>query len=89
MDILFIPEILYECGEWWWNDIDRGKPKNLDNSYSSATLPTTNPTRIGSGVIPVLRCEKPATAQSAARNYTDWATQLTYDQGTLRNFIKC
>jgi hypothetical protein len=69
MDILFIPEILYECGERWWNDIDRGKLKNLDNSYSSATLSTTNPTWIGCGVIPVLRCENPATA--AARNYTD------------------
>jgi hypothetical protein len=28
MDILFIPQMIYEYGQRWWNDTDRGKPKN-------------------------------------------------------------
>jgi hypothetical protein len=26
--IFLIPQVIYEYGEPWWNDIDRGKPKN-------------------------------------------------------------
>jgi hypothetical protein len=25
--LLFIPQMIYEYGEPWWNDIDRRKPK--------------------------------------------------------------
>jgi hypothetical protein len=27
MDLLFIPQMIYEYGEPWWNDIVRGKLK--------------------------------------------------------------
>jgi hypothetical protein len=33
-DILFIPQMIYEYGEPWWNDIDRRKPKNSEKNLS-------------------------------------------------------
>jgi hypothetical protein len=31
---LFIPHVMYENGEPWWNDIDRGKSKNSERNLS-------------------------------------------------------
>jgi hypothetical protein len=46
----------------WWNDTDRGKPKNLEKNLSQcATLFTTNPTWTGPGANPDLHGEKPVT----------------------------
>jgi hypothetical protein len=42
---LFFPWMIYESGEPWWNDIDRGKVKKSKKSSPSATLSTTNSTR--------------------------------------------
>jgi hypothetical protein len=33
-DILFIPQMIYECGERRWNDTDKGKPKNSEKNPS-------------------------------------------------------
>jgi hypothetical protein len=41
--LLFIPQVIYEYGEPWWNDTDRGKPKNSEKTCPSATLSTTYP----------------------------------------------
>jgi hypothetical protein len=30
--LLFISQMMYECGESRWNDIDRGKPKNSEKN---------------------------------------------------------
>jgi hypothetical protein len=27
-----MPQVIYEYGEPWWNDIDRGKPKNIEKN---------------------------------------------------------
>jgi hypothetical protein len=32
--LLFIPQMMYECGEPWWNGIDRAKPKNVERNLS-------------------------------------------------------
>jgi hypothetical protein len=32
--LLFIPHMMYEHGKPWWNDIDRGKPKNSEKILS-------------------------------------------------------
>jgi hypothetical protein len=32
--LLFIHQVIYEHGEPWWNDIDRGKPKNSKKKLS-------------------------------------------------------
>jgi hypothetical protein len=32
--LLFIPQVLYDYGEPWWNDIDRVKPKILEKNLS-------------------------------------------------------
>jgi hypothetical protein len=32
--LLFIPQVIYEHGELWWNDIDWEKPKNSDRKLS-------------------------------------------------------
>jgi hypothetical protein len=32
VDILFIPQMIYEFGEPWWNDIDREKPKKSEEN---------------------------------------------------------
>jgi hypothetical protein len=32
--LLFIPHMIYESGEPWWNDINRRKPKNLEKNLS-------------------------------------------------------
>jgi hypothetical protein len=61
MDILFIPQMIYEYGQRWWNDTDRGKPKNSEKTCPSATLSTTNVTRTDPGANPGLRGEKPET----------------------------
>jgi hypothetical protein len=31
---LFIPQVILEYGEPWWNDIDRGKPKNSEENVA-------------------------------------------------------
>jgi hypothetical protein len=61
MDLLFIPQMIYEYQESQWNDIDRGKPKNLEKTCPSATLSTTNPTWIYVGANPGLSGGRPAT----------------------------
>jgi hypothetical protein len=30
--LLFVPQMIYEYGERWWNDIDRGKLKNSEGN---------------------------------------------------------
>jgi hypothetical protein len=42
-DILLIPQMINEYGEWWWNDIDRGKLKNSEKTCPSATCPPQIP----------------------------------------------
>jgi hypothetical protein len=32
--LLFFPQMICEYGEPWWNDIDTGKPKNLEKNLS-------------------------------------------------------
>jgi hypothetical protein len=44
MGLLFIPLMIYEYGEPWWNYIDRGKLKNSEKTYPSATSTAANPT---------------------------------------------
>jgi hypothetical protein len=34
MGLLFIPQMIYECGEPRWNDTDREKPKTLEKNLS-------------------------------------------------------
>jgi hypothetical protein len=34
MGLLFIIQMIYEYEERWWNDIDRGKPKNSEKNLS-------------------------------------------------------
>jgi hypothetical protein len=41
--------MIYEYREPWWNDTDREKPKNLEETCPSATLFTTNPTCFNTG----------------------------------------
>jgi hypothetical protein len=68
----------YEFGERWWDDIDRGKPKNSEKTYPSATLSATNLTWIDHGANPGLHDEIPATndlshgarARAHARTHT-------------------
>jgi hypothetical protein len=43
------------------DDVDRGKPKNLEINLSSATLSTINSTWTGPGANPGLRNERPST----------------------------
>jgi hypothetical protein len=31
--ILFIAQAMYEYGEPWWNDVDRGKLKNYETNF--------------------------------------------------------
>jgi hypothetical protein len=61
MGLLFIPQMIYEYGEPQWNDIDRGKPKNLEKTCPSATVSTTNPTWADLDVNTGLHGEMPAT----------------------------
>jgi hypothetical protein len=45
--------MIYEYRGSWWNDIDREKPKKKKRrrkTCSSATVSTTNPTRIDPGM---------------------------------------
>jgi hypothetical protein len=34
MGLLFIPQVIYDYGEPWWNGIDSRKPKNLEKTLS-------------------------------------------------------
>jgi hypothetical protein len=38
MGLLFIPWVIYEDGEPWWNDSDRGNPKNLEKKPITVPL---------------------------------------------------
>jgi hypothetical protein len=42
--LLFIPQVIYDYGELWWNDIDRRNRGTWRKAYPSANLPITNPT---------------------------------------------
>jgi hypothetical protein len=44
-----------------WNDTDKEKSKDLEQTHPTATLSTTNPTRTDLGVNLGLHGEKPAT----------------------------
>ena len=48
---------MYKSMEFWWNNIDRLKLKNLERSCTSATLSTTNPTISSRGLNPGLEVE--------------------------------
>jgi hypothetical protein len=41
---LFIPQVIYEYEEPWWNDIDRGNRRTLRKTCQSSILSTTKPT---------------------------------------------
>jgi hypothetical protein len=60
-DILFIPQMIYEYGEWWWNYIDRENRRTRRKTCPSATLSTTNATWIDPGTNQGLRGERPVT----------------------------
>jgi hypothetical protein len=32
--LMFIPWVICECGQQWWNNIDRGKAKNSEKNLS-------------------------------------------------------
>jgi hypothetical protein len=51
--------------EQWWNDNDRGKPKNSSKSCPIATLSSTNFPWTDPGANPRLRRETPATNRSS------------------------
>jgi hypothetical protein len=55
--LLFIKQIIYEYGQPWWNDIDKGKSKNCPSANSS----TTNPARNDPGAKTGLRIKRLAT----------------------------
>jgi hypothetical protein len=42
MGVKFIPQVIYEHGEPWWNDVDRGKllthPPELSGSHTSTVI---------------------------------------------------
>ena len=41
---------MYKSMEFWWNNTDRVKLKNLKNNCASATLSTTNPIMTSQGL---------------------------------------
>jgi hypothetical protein len=45
-------QMIHKYGEPWWNDVDRGKLKNLEKTCPSATLSNTNTTRTDQGANP-------------------------------------
>jgi hypothetical protein len=52
--------------EYWWNDIDSGKPRVSEETWPSPTLSaTTNPMRNILESNPGIRCERPVTNQPA------------------------
>jgi hypothetical protein len=55
------PHMIYEHGELEWNDIDRGNGRTRRETWSSATLSTTNPTWNDPGVNPGFSYERPDT----------------------------
>jgi hypothetical protein len=59
--LLFIPRVIYECGEPRWNDIDRGSRITRRKTCPSATLSTTNPTWTDPGANLGFRVKRPAT----------------------------
>jgi hypothetical protein len=58
MSLLFIPQVIYEHGEPWWNDTDKGQQKNTEKNLSKCHFfhqtfhPNANPD---------LRGERPGT----------------------------
>jgi hypothetical protein len=51
--------MVYEYGEQVWNDIDRERPNNSEDTCSSASLSTTNYTWTDTDANPGLRLERP------------------------------
>jgi hypothetical protein len=62
MGLLLIPQIIYEYGEPWWNDIDRKKWITCRNTCPSATLSPCL-----EGVRPVTNCLSHCTAKNYFR----------------------
>jgi hypothetical protein len=60
--LLFIPEMIYDSGEPWWNDTDRGKPKNSEKKPFPVPLcPPQIPHGLMPGANPGIRDGRPAT----------------------------
>jgi hypothetical protein len=61
--LLYQPWMIGEddCGEIWWNQDWQGNPKYSEKTCPSATLSTTNPTRLDPGLNSGRRGGKPAT----------------------------
>jgi hypothetical protein len=58
--LLFIPKLIHEYGESWWNDIDRGNQISPRKTCPSATSSTTNHIWTDLGANLGLHREKPA-----------------------------
>jgi hypothetical protein len=54
-------QVIYEYGEQWWNDTDRGKWRTRRRTCPSATFSTLNPTWTDPGMNSGLCGERPAT----------------------------
>jgi hypothetical protein len=65
----------------WWNEDWQGIPKYSDKTCPSATLSTTNPTRLDPGLNPGHRRGKLATNRLSHG--------AAYPQITLQSFLKC
>jgi hypothetical protein len=64
----------------WWNKDWQEKPKYLEKTCPSVTLPTTNPTWLDPGLNPGRRSRKPATNQrSCIRQSARWISSVRPD----------
>jgi hypothetical protein len=54
--LLFIPQMIFDYGEPWWSDADRGKLKNLEKNLSQCDFAHHK----SPGAKPDLRGEAPA-----------------------------
>jgi hypothetical protein len=58
MGLLFVPQVIHEYGEPWWNDTDRGKGRIRRETCPSGT---SSQIHTNTGVNPGLRSDRPVT----------------------------
>jgi hypothetical protein len=57
MGLLLIRQMIYECGQPWWNDVDRVKSKISDRNLSECQFVLHKSRMAGPGrMISVVRC---------------------------------
>jgi hypothetical protein len=76
MGLLFILQMIYEYGEPWWNDTDRGKQKNSEKNLAHASMVRSRQLTVSAMARPYMFLTSQAFAN--VRNLEEYLTMFSH-----------